>query len=66
MEGGGGRTCDIKEAPEQRIIDDLSIEIRGLRGFPGGSVVRNPPAKQQMRFDPWVGKIPWRRKWHPL
>ena len=17
-------------------------------------------------FDPWVGKIPWRRKWHPL
>ena len=17
------------------------------------------------RFDPWVGKIPWRRKWHP-
>ena len=17
------------------------------------------------RFDPWVGKLPWRRKWHP-
>ena len=17
-------------------------------------------------FDPWVGKIPWRRKWHPI
>ena len=32
---------------------------------PGGSVVKNPPAKQEMRvpgsrtFDPWVGKIPW-------
>ena len=20
---------------------------------------------QEMRFDPWVGKIPWRRKWPP-
>ena len=18
-----------------------------------------------MQFDPWVGKIPWRREWHP-
>jgi len=32
-------------------------------GFPGGSVV-----KRQCRspgFDPWVRKIPWRRKWQP-
>ena len=21
--------------------------------------------KQQPGFDPWVGKIPWRRKWQP-
>ena len=20
---------------------------------------------RRCRFDPWVGKIPWRRKWHP-
>ena len=20
---------------------------------------------QETRFDPWVGKIPWRRKWQP-
>ena len=49
MEGGGIRTCDIKEAAEQRIIDYLSMEIRGLRGFPGGSVVKNSPAKQEMQ-----------------
>ena len=24
---------------------------------------KNSPAKQETRFDPWVGKIPWRRKW---
>ena len=30
--------------------------------------VKNPPAIQEMwrpRFDPWVGKIPWRMKWQP-
>ena len=32
---------------------------------PGGSVVKNPPAMQGHGFDPWVGKIPWRRKWQP-
>ena len=35
-----------------------------LPGFPHGSVVKNPPAKQET-FDPWVGKIPWRREWQP-
>ena len=23
------------------------------------------PAMREPRFDPWVGKIPWRRKWQP-
>ena len=30
-----------------------------------GQIVNNPPAMQKTRFDPWVGKIPWRREWHP-
>ena len=32
-------------------------------------VVKNPPAiagdRKRYRFNPWVGKIPWRRKWQP-
>ena len=32
-------------------------------------VVKNPPAKprrhKRQGFDPWVGKIPWRRAWQP-
>ncbi|CAI9154631.1 unnamed protein product [Rangifer tarandus platyrhynchus] len=36
-------------------------------GFPGGSdgkeSVHN--AGERPRFDPWVGKIPWRREWLP-
>ena len=27
--------------------------------------VKNLPAMQETRFDSWVGKIPWRRKWQP-
>ena len=34
-------------------------------GFPGDSVVKNPPANAGREFDPWVGKIPYRRKWQP-
>ena len=39
------------------------------KGFPGGSVVENPLANEGDAKDvgliPWVGKIPWRRKWQP-
>jgi len=31
-------------------------------------VVKNPPAKAgdvKCGFNPWVGKIPWRRAWKP-
>ena len=30
-----------------------------------GQVVKNLPAVQKTQFDPWFGKIPWRRKWPP-
>ena len=45
-------------------------------GYPGSTVVKNLPAnakaakdiqrskiKKKKRFHPWIGKIPWRRKW---
>ena len=28
-------------------------------------MVKNLPAMGRPGFDPWVGKIPWRRKWQP-
>ena len=37
-------------------------------GFPGRSVVKNPPQYRTHRrhgFSPRVGKIPWRREWQP-
>ena len=43
------------------------LGIRG-DGLPRGHVVvKNLPADaKRNRFDPWVGKIPWRRKRQPL
>ena len=33
-------------------------------------VVKNPPASageiKRHGFDPWVRKVPWRRKWQPV
>ena len=35
--------------------------------FPGGSVVqRIPLPSRRNRVDPWVGKMPWRRKWQTI
>ena len=35
------------------------MEVRSQRGFPGGAVVKTPPANAgDARFDPLVGKIP--------
>ena len=37
-----------------------------VQDFPDSSVVKNLPANAEdtkLGFDPWVGKIPWRRKW---
>ena len=35
-------------------------------GSPGGTSGKESPCQcKRCRFDPWVGKIPWRRKWQP-
>ena len=49
----GGRTALLNEA----------VVCVCCGGFPGGSLVKNLPVVQKTQFDPWVGKIPWRRKW---
>ena len=41
-----------------------------LWGFPGGTSGKEPTCQCKRhkihRFDPWVGKIPWRRLWQPI
>ena len=39
-------------------------------GFPGGAVGKESVCQyrrdKRHGFDPWVRKIPWRRKWQPI
>ena len=43
----------------------------GAKGFPGGASGKENPSvnagdvSKRPEFDPWVGKIPWRRAWQP-
>ena len=41
-------------------------EYDGDIGFSGGTVIKNPPAMQEMWVRPLGRKIPWRRKWQPI
>ena len=38
-------------------------------GFPCGTSGKEPDHQcrryKRLGFDPWVGKIPWKRKWQP-
>ena len=49
------------------LLDFLNVDYHChyhyLWGFPGHSVVKNPPANQEMQVQSLVGEIPWRRKW---
>ena len=41
----------------------------GIRGFSDGANGKEPTCQcrryNRRKFDPWVGKIPWRRAWQP-
>ena len=45
------------------MVEKFFNNWKDTAGFPGGSVVKNPPANIRLRFNAWVWKIPWRRKW---
>ena len=40
--------------------------IHTYTGFPGGSVIKEPSYQcRRDGFDPWIGKVPWRREGQP-
>ena len=52
---------------KQQLEPDMKQNTASKLGkVPGGSKVKNPPARQEPQacgFDPWVKKIPWRGAW---
>ena len=48
----------------------MCVSVCVYMGFPGGATGKEPACQcrrlQSYGSDPWVGKIPWRRKWQPI
>ena len=51
------------------LTSDWSSDVCSSDLFPGGASRKEPACQCRRRkrhgFDPWVGKIPWRRAWKP-
>ena len=61
--GGGGRI--FRDQMKHWVKTNLWGHL-GLRGFPGGSDGKESACQcRRLGCDPWVGKIPWRKKWSP-
>ena len=57
--------------------EDQKIKLGGISlslssrypGLPGGASGKEPTCQcrrhKRHKFDPWIGEIPWRRKWQP-
>ena len=58
-------TRDLSQA-----LSPQTAEFELLQGFPGGTSGKEPACQcrrhKRHGFDPWVGKIPWRRHGNPL
>ena len=57
----------------QRVRHDWATELNWtiyFGAFPEGTSGKEPTCQyrrhKRCKFDPWVGKIPWRRKWQPI
>ena len=61
------KSChSVQSFPERGCF--LFLETLMVEGFPDGSAVKSPSVIQETQetgFDPWVGTVPWRRKWQP-
>ena len=66
LQSTGLQESDMTYPLNNNIYSFINICIYINWSFPGGSVLKNLPGQcRRHRFDPWVGKIPWRRKWQP-
>ena len=59
-----------ESSPERGVISSLRCCWEVSRDFPGGASSKEPACqcrrRKRHKFNPWVWKIPWRRKWQPI
>ena len=59
----------LSRAPGREGIGEETRSVKSVqRGLPGGASGKILPTNAgdvRLQFDPWVGKISWRRAWQP-
>ena len=59
----------VSGVQQSEINTHIHTHIYKYMGFPGGASGKEPACQcrrhKRCRFDPWVGKIPWRKTWQP-
>ena len=67
MQWGTPEGFELQE--EHYLIYIFKRSLSSVRGFPGGASGKEPTCQcrrhNRQEFDPWVGKISWRRAWKP-
>ena len=61
---------DSKGAVKDKSMSEcLVIKCVGHQGFPDDASGKEPACQSRRHkrhgFDPWIGKIPWKRAWQP-
>ena len=66
-QGSRGELCWFEFPWKKTVLSSLFKIKKCLGGFPGGSDSKRICLQYRtLKFDPWVGKIPWRRAWQPI
>ena len=61
-----GRLSEVSFAPLLLSVHLPSVLVGSKRSFPSGSDGKRICLQcRRPGFDPWVGRIPWRREWQP-
>ena len=59
----------VMTSKKMKTLRAINWSYQPLVGFPGGAVGKESTCLcrrcRRRGFDPWVGEIPWRRKWQP-
>ena len=60
----------IRITKDIRVYQDIKETVGFYLGFPPGGTSGKELTCQcrkhkRLRFDPWIGKIPWRKAWQP-
>ena len=62
--------CGWFSSISQRMSSRVGVTDGYEEGLPGGTNGKEPACQcrrhKRHHFNPWIGKVPWRRKWQPM